>query len=227
MNCQAALLTLTGCVGYRVRSCDKMPLVKESLVVNQEKVGSSEHRVNRDFSILEDLINRSQEGDPQAMETLYERYKRPLFSLIYRHTYNFEAAEDLLQDVFIKIFSHIKDIQNVDTFKAWSYRIALNSCYSYLRSRRSASGKTVPLEEVEGLIRSNHDVEQRAMRKPLDNAIESLPHRLKSVFLLHDVQGFKHEEISQMLGCSVGTSKSQLFKARMRIRAYLKDKQAL
>jgi RNA polymerase sigma-70 factor (ECF subfamily) len=63
------------------------------------------------------------------------------------------------------------------------------------------------------------------MRKTLEEAIQKLPHKLKSIFLLHDVQGFKHEEIAQTLGCSVGTSKSQLFKARMKIREYLKNKQ--
>ncbi len=175
-----------------------------------------------------DLIRRSRDGDTQAMEALYEQYKRPLFNLVYRHTYNLEVAEDLIQEIFLKIFTHLQDVHNEDTFKGWVFRIALNTCYGYLRGKMSQIQKTVPLSEVERKLKGeSHEPHERMIEKPLNEAIQALPTRLKSTFLLHDVQGFKHEEIAQILGCKVGTSKSHLFKARMKIRDYLKNKQIL
>jgi len=175
-----------------------------------------------------DLIKRSREGDTRAMEALYEQYKRPLFNLVYRHTYNLQVAEDLIQDIFFKIFTHIQDVHRVDTFKGWAYRIALNTCYGYLREKKSQLQKTVPLSEVESIVREeSQGPQEKIIRKPLDEAIQALPTKLKRTFLLHDVQGFKHEEIAQILGCAVGTSRSHLFKARMKIRDYLKNKKIL
>jgi RNA polymerase sigma-70 factor (ECF subfamily) len=177
---------------------------------------------------LSHLIRRSQEGDERAMEEIYECYKGRLFSLAYRYTYNRQEAEDLLQDIFIKIFTHIRDVQKEQTFVAWVYRIALNSCYSYLRTKRSRDRHTLALSEIEGRKEEAvYDSHEESFEKPLNEAISELPEKLKAVFLLHDVEGFKHEEIAQMLGFTVGTSKSQLFKARMKIREFLKTKEIL
>lgn len=228
MYCQVALTPVIDQVSYRIGCYAKMLLTGEYFVVNQREKEPAAEKGQRDALLLKNLIERSQEGDPQAINALYEQYKRPLFSLIYRHTYNYEMAEDLLQDIFVKIFTSLENLQNYETFKGWAYRIALNTCYSYLRSKKSKLRDTIPLDEAKRIVsEDSHDIQEKEMRKPLDEAIESLPQGLRSVFLLHDVQGFKHEEIARMLGCSVGTSKSQLFKARMKIRAYLKDKNAL
>lgn len=195
------------------RHYDKMSANAEESGMNPEEIS---------------LIKRSQKGDIEAMEALYELYKRPLFTLVYRHTFNFEVAEDLLQDIFLKIFTHLQDIKNEETFKGWVYRLALNVCYSYHRWKKVKLQKTIPLAKVENTIHEKpYETDERMMHRPLDEAIQGLPHKLRSIFLLHDAQGFKHEEIAQVLGCSVGTSKSQLFKARMRIREYLKSKQVL
>jgi len=102
------------------------------------------------------------------------------------------------------------------------------ACFSHLRSRKSREHRTVPLSEVEGkaeeAVRNGHE---KSLRAPLDEAILGLPKKLRMVFLLHDVQGFKHEEIAEMIGCTVGTSKSQLFKARLKIRGFLFAKRAI
>ncbi len=186
------------------------------------------HAVPGPLASLSSLILRSQSGDEHAMEEIYNRYKMPLFHLAYRFTFDRVTAEDLLQDIFIKIFTHMKDVQKDETFVAWMYRIAINTCYSFLRRRRSREGKMIALSEVEGKKEEAvYDDHESGLAKPLDQALRELPERLRAVFLLHDVQGYKHEEIAQMLGVSVGTSKSQLFKARMRIREYLKEKKAL
>jgi RNA polymerase sigma-70 factor (ECF subfamily) len=176
-----------------------------------------------DKARLAGLVERGRTGDLAAMEAIYEMFKRPVFNLQYRHTMNQAVAEDLLQDVFMKIFSHLKDVRDADTFPGWVYRIALNTCYSYLRQKKAQHGEPVSLSDMEGRIvdegleRADND-----LKDPLNRAIQSLAPRLRSVFILHDVQGHKHEEIARLLGCSVGTSKSQLFKARMKLRALLK-----
>jgi RNA polymerase sigma-70 factor (ECF subfamily) len=172
---------------------------------------------------LSHLLERSKDGDTTAMEAIYRRFKGAFFNLASRYGGDRATAEDLLQDIFIKIFNHIEDVRSPEMFPGWAYRIALNSCYSHLREKRSKNGRTVSLTDVgemialEGSERAESD-----LRKPLEDAIAGLPRRLKEIFLLHDVQGFKHEEIASMLRLSVGTSKSQLFKARLKIRDYLK-----
>ncbi len=174
---------------------------------------------------LELSVRRAAGGDLGAMEAIYRRFKQPVFSLACRYSSDREAVEDLVQETFIKIFTHLKDVKNMETFSAWVYRIALNECYSYLRQKKSRSQRIVPLAEVEGkLEEASYDGHERSIRKPLEEAIESLPKRLKTVFILHDVQGLKHREIARTMGSSVGTSKSQLFKARLRVRGYLRRK---
>ena len=172
-----------------------------------------------------DLIARSREGDAAAMEEIYRRFKTALFSLAFRYSYDRSTAEDLLQEIFIKVFTHLNDVKNPDTFPGWVFRIGLNTCYSHLRSRRPEMEKGVPLEHIEGTLHGAVPEDHGGdVRKPLDDGIAQLPAKLREIFLLHDVQGFKHEEIARLLGLSVGTSKSQLFKARLRMRAFLTNR---
>jgi RNA polymerase sigma-70 factor, ECF subfamily len=181
---------------------------------------------NMDRSDSQDaLIRRAAAGDVAAVETIYQQFKQPVFNLAYRYSSDRATAEDLLQDIFIKIFTHLGDVKDTGTFAAWIYRIALNECYSFLREKKSRSQKTIPMAEIEGkLEEASYDGHEQNIRKPLEEAIQALPAKLRGVFVLHDVQGFKHREIARSLGCSVGTSKSQLFKARLRVRQYLKKK---
>jgi RNA polymerase sigma-70 factor (ECF subfamily) len=174
---------------------------------------------------LGDLIIRCQAGETTAMEEIYRRFKTGLFNLAYRYSYDRSTAEDLLQEIFIKVFSNMDNVKNPDTFAGWIFRIGLNTCYSHLRSRRTEMEKGVPLEHIEGTVQGAAAENPAGdARKSLDDGIAVLPNKLREIFLLHDVQGFKHEEIARMLGLSVGTSKSQLFKARLRMRAFLTDR---
>jgi RNA polymerase sigma-70 factor (ECF subfamily) len=174
------------------------------------------------------LVQQSREGDLQAMGTLYEHFKASLFSLALRYTYNFAAAEDVIQDVFVKVFTNLHTLDEDKAFVGWLFRIAVNTCLSYLRSHKKVRQKTISLEDVQGIVADTAPTAtEKAESKLLEDSIQKLPPRLKSVFLLHDVQGFKHHEIAHILGCSVGTSKSQLFKARKRIRKHLEHKQWL
>lgn len=211
--------------GISVTHSATMELNAESRIMTEEERDLANGIRLSDSFFLKDLIKRCREGDIQALEAIYKQFNRPLFNLVYRYTYNSQIAEDLLQDIFIKVFSHIQDIRNEETFVGWIYRIAINTCYSYLRRQKSQLQRTIPLNEVEGIIEGKtNESGDEIMKKSLDDAIRNLPDKMKSVFLLHDVQGFKHREIARMLGCSMGTSKSQLSKARVKIREHLKNK---
>lgn len=177
---------------------------------------------------LLEWLERCRTGDTQAMSAIYDRFKSSLYGLAFRYTRNHTVAEDLLQDVFVKVFSNLHTLDNDQTFVGWLYRIAVNTCLSYLRTHKRIYRKEVPLEDVNGQVaqKDSHRTEDM-MDKTLEEAIERLSPRLKSVFMLHDIQGFKHQEVAQIMDCSVGTSKSQLFKARMKLRKYLEKKQML
>lgn len=181
-----------------------------------------------DQARLAELVSLGRGGDTEAVESLYEMFKRPIFNLVYRHTMNRAVAEDLLQDVFLKVFSNLGSVRDAATFPGWVYRIALNTCYSHLRQKKLQGERTVSLSDLEGRVEEpGGDPVENDVRGPLDQAVQSLPPRLRSVFVLHDVQGYKHREVSRLLGCSVGTSKSQLFKARMKVREFLRARKAV
>ena len=226
MSCAAISGAMEGLYGRKAVQFAKMSLAVTGSIMAHNKNKHAEGVNLQDASLLEELIKRSRKGDNKAMEAIYERFNRPLFNLIYRYTTNREIAEDLLQDVLLKIFTNLQTLRKTETFIGWMYRIAINTCFGYLRGSRSQLQRTIALNDVKGKIGDDaFKSSGKFMKKSLDNAIHSLPNRMKTVFLLHDVQGFKHEEIAPMLGCSVGTSKSQLFKARMKIRERLgKDK---
>ncbi|MEA2005315.1 MAG: RNA polymerase sigma factor, partial [Acidobacteriota bacterium] len=155
-------------------------------------------------------------------ESIYRHFKSRLFSLAYRYTYNPAAAEDILQDTFVKVFTNLSSLEGEKTFIGWLYRITINNCLTYIREKKKHLQRTVPLNDVEHTMSGKKKpAHEKRISKSLEKAIETLPTKLKSVFLLYDVQGFKHEEVAEILGCAVGTSKSQLFKARMKIRKYL------
>ncbi len=227
-NEQLALLAIPRGLGDNGRRIFGPPSPRVIPPMRQDDRATEQNPDLKDSTLLSSWIRRGQQGDLAAMEKIYESYKNLIFGLAFRLTSNRVAAEDILQDTFIKIFTHIRDVRNEETFPAWIYRIALNTCYSYLRARKNRSFRTVPLQEIEG--QKEEAVEDRhedRLAESIDRALGELPEKLKTVFLLHDVQGFKHGEIARLLGCSVGTSKSQLFKARLKIRKYLKAHEAI
>lgn len=187
-----------------------------SRMENKEHSAANDFK-NKDF--LLDVIKRCQDGDTNAMETVYMGYKSPLFNLAYRFARNHSSAKDLLQDIFINIFTHIDRLRSPEAFNSWAYRIAINTCISFVRHKGRA--KEVSLDEIENTDCSENV--DHPMRQHLEQAIKILPPKQKTVFLLHDVQGFTHTEIAQITKLSEGTSKSQLFKARMKIRDYLRS----
>ena len=174
-----------------------------------------------------DLAQASARGDIKAFETLYERHNRRVYSLCLRMLANATEAEDLTQEVFIQLFRKIGSFRGESAFTTWLHRMTVNHVLMHFRKRGVKYEMTTEAGEIGGLqdiIQSVTERPRHVDRLTLDKAVKELPRGYRTVFVLHDVEGFEHEEIAKMLGVSVGTSKSQLHKARMKLRDLLNKK---
>ena len=127
-------------------------------------------------------------------------------------------AEDLLQEIFLQAYRKLPDFRGDSSVGTWLYRLAMNRCLDHLKSRQTrASGATSPLDEQTMPGRENGAGDGGIKRLDLERAIARLPEGARAAFLLHDVEGFQHQEIAAILGISEGTSKSQVHKARLRL----------
>ena len=159
-----------------------------------------------------------------AFEELYNRHNRRVYSLCLRMTQNPTEAEDLAQEAFIQLFRKIGSFRGDSAFTTWLHRLTVNQCLMHFRKksvkveRTTEEGET-PVQIVLGT--GNPNSMPVLDRIALDNALSQLPPGYRTVFVLHDIEGHEHEEIARMLGVAVGTSKSQLHKARMKLRRLL------
>lgn len=173
-----------------------------------------------------ELAQSASVGDISAFELLYERHNRRVYSLCLRMTQNASEAEDLAQEVFIQLFRKIGSFRGESAFTTWLHRLTVNQVLMHFRKRgvrmeqTTEDGET-PVQVVRG---TENPLQMPVVdRIALDKAVGQLPPGYRTVFILHDVEGHEHEEIARMLGCSVGTSKSQLHKARMKLRGLLRQ----
>jgi RNA polymerase sigma-70 factor (ECF subfamily) len=174
------------------------------------------------------LIARAQRGEEEAFAALYEIHTRRVYSLCLRMTGNTAEAEDLAQEAFLQLFRRISTFRGESAFSTWLHRLVVNVVLMHLRKKGL---QLVPLEDTdnrqgEPVKREYGDEDRRLLgsidRLTLARAIEQLPPGYRIVFVLHDVEGYEHNEIAQMMNCSVGNSKSQLHKARLKLRAALR-----
>ncbi len=175
-----------------------------------------------------DLCRLAANGNIAAFEVLYERYHRRTYSLCLRMTSSQTEAEDLTQEVFIQLFRKVGSFRGDSAFSTWLHRLTVNQVLMHFRRRSVKNERTteegeMPEQMVAGS--ANPNKMQVVDRIALRNAIAELPNGYRNVFLLHDVEGFEHEEVARMMGISVGTSKSQLHKARLKLRGLLKKQQ--
>ena len=170
-----------------------------------------------------ELVGRIRAGDSSAFETLYRQHATRLYNLASRMSSARGDADDLLQDIFLLAYRKIGSFRGESSLGTWLYRLAMNHCLDVLRNRQTRMGmKTDSLDEPDATpVASPVPVVGAVSRIDLERAIETLPPACRAAFLLHDVEGFGHQEVGAMLGISDGTSKSQVHKARMRIRSYL------
>lgn len=174
-----------------------------------------------------ELARSAAGGDMAAFEELYKRHHRRVYSVCLRMLQNTSEAEDLTQDVFIQLYRKIGSFRGDSAFTTWLHRMTVNQVLMHFRKRTVKFEKTTEEGETPDQIVSgtaNPHKMQIVDKIALDNAIEQLPEGYKNVFVLHDVEGFEHEEVARILGCSVGTSKSQLHKARLKLQKLLKKK---
>ena len=170
-----------------------------------------------------DLVGRIRSGDETAFEALYRQHATRLYNLASRMLGTRGEADDLLQDIFLLAYRKIGSFRGESSLGTWLYRLAMNHCLDVLRNRQTRMGmQTDSLDEPDAApVASPVPLVGAVSRIDLERAIETLPPACRAAFLLHDVEGFGHQEVGAMLGISDGTSKSQVHKARMRIRAYL------
>ena len=164
-------------------------------------------------------------GDMAAFEQLYARHNRRVYSLCLRMTQNVAEAEDLAQEAFIQLFRKIGSFRGESAFTTWLHRLTVNQVLMHFRKRsvkleRTTEEGETPVQVVRGT--ENPNKMPVLDRISLERALTQLPPGYRSVFVLHDIEGHEHDEIAKILGVAVGTSKSQLHKARMKLRRLLK-----
>ncbi len=175
-----------------------------------------------------EAIERAKQGDEAAFEVLYNLHKRRVYSLCLRMVSNPAQAEDLAQEAFLQLFRKVGTFRGESAFSTWLHRMTVNVVLMNLRK------KGLPVVSLEETIETDEESPKKELGGPdlklagsldrlqLQRAIEKLPPGYKTIFVLHDVEGFEHNEIATMVGCSIGNSKSQLHKARLKLRDYLK-----
>jgi len=184
-----------------------------------------------DVQVVAMLVRRCIAGDAVAWEEIVRTYNRRIYNICYRFAGSGDDAEDLTQEAFLQLFRKIATFRGESAFSTWLHRLAVNVVLMKLRKK---SGKETSLEQVtepdeeSGTPRRDFGAPDLMLtgsidRVNLQRAVEQLPPGYKSVFVLHDVQGYEHNEIAEMMGCSIGNSKSQLHKARMRLRDLLQE----
>lgn len=180
----------------------------------------------RSASILE-TVARAKAGDEQAFATLFDSHKQRVYSLCFLMTGNAAEAEDLSQDAFMQVYRKLGSFRGDSAFSTWLYRVAVNTV---LMQRRKRGLKVVSLDEPI-TVESKSIPREYGQRDPdligtidriaLTRAIQELPEGYRTIFVLHEVEGYRHCEIAQMLNCTVGNSKSQLHRAKLRMRELL------
>jgi RNA polymerase sigma-70 factor (ECF subfamily) len=177
-----------------------------------------------------DLIQRTKTGDSQAFSLLYETHKRRVFSLCFSMIRDHELAEDITHDAFLLAFRRLNSFRGDSAFSTWLHRIAVNSVLMHIRHSKSRISAQLSIDEMNSIEDdSGFEVvgaEDRRLGGSIDrialiNALDELPPGYRAVLVLHDIEGYNHQEIAEMLGCSVGNTKSQLHKARLKMRSLL------
>ena len=169
----------------------------------------------------EELVAQCQAGNVEAFETLYHQHAARLYTLACRMAGSPEDGEDLLQEIFLQAYRKLGSFKGDAAIGTWLYRLALNHCLDYVRSRQAKMNKLTDTLDADTSIQPTARRDTPIARLDLERALERLPDGCREAFVLHDVEGFDHKEVGRLLGIAEGTSKSQVFKARMKLRALL------
>jgi RNA polymerase sigma-70 factor (ECF subfamily) len=212
----------------------KLLLSRKNSLLNRRSAASrrtthSAALIGKPVRILDETIRLAQQGDAAAFEALYQLHSRRVYSLCLRMIGDPVEAEDLTQEAFMQLFRKIHTFRGESAFSSWLHRLTANIVLMRFRK------KTPPITSLDELVRDDDESNRPKFeigirdlrlagvvdRLNLEGVLEQLPEGYKLMFILHDVHGYEHNEIAAILGCSVGNSKSQLHKARKRLRELL------
>ena len=177
--------------------------------------------------VLEENVRLAAAGDLRAFEDIYRTYQRRVYSRCLRMTRNVSEAEDLTQDVFVQLFRKLKTFRGESSFSTWLHRMTVNAVLMHFRKPVVRVEQTTYDGDDQAELLSERQTARTSSvvdRISLDEALAKLAPGYRAVFILHDVEGYEHSQIGEILGCSVGTSKSQLHKARLRLRTLLRKR---
>jgi RNA polymerase sigma-70 factor (ECF subfamily) len=166
-----------------------------------------------------DFIQRATQGDAEAIRELYRRYSPRVYAVVRRLAGEDALAEDWAQETWVRAIRALPTFRGESRFSTWLHRIAVNSA---LHGRRWRQRRTRDEVELPDTVPDQAVPDRTVMRLAIERALETLPNGMRQVLVLHDIEGYTHEEIAAFLGVTPGTSKSQLFKARARMRTVLR-----
>jgi RNA polymerase sigma-70 factor (ECF subfamily) len=166
----------------------------------------------------QELVLLASNGDGGAIRTLYERHSRRVYAVVRRLAGDDTLAEDWAQEAWVRVIRALPSFRGDSQFSTWLHRVAVNSALHGRRSRERKAGRETVMDDAFAIRPTGGDA---LLRLKLERAMERLPEGMRRVLVLHDVEGYTHEEIGEMLGVNPGTCKSQLFKARAKMRALL------
>ncbi len=203
--------------------------------VNKEPEAAPEEVPEVDEAAQErELVRDAQQGDVHAFEELVERYHGKIYGLTYNMTSNREDAEDLTQEVFVKAFEALPRFKGKSSFYTWLYRIAVNKTINYRKKRNRK--RALSLDQFDQDIKTDevyHELTAKGsplrnislteLQEKLNEALQNLSEKHRTVVVMHDMQGIPHEEIAKVVGASVGTVRSRLFYARRQMQSELTE----
>lgn len=167
-----------------------------------------------------ELIRRAADGDARAIRSLYDRFAPRVYAVVRRIAGDDEAAQDYAQEAWIRAIRALPTFRGDARFSTWLHRIAVNSALQALRRNETRRKREAPFPEQVPVAPRRGDT---LLQRRLEGALDTLPEGMRRVLILHDVEGYTHEEIARVLGVQPGTSKAQLFRARARLREALAD----
>ena len=177
----------------------------------------------------DNVLTRAQAGDYQAFAEIYSLHKRRIYSLCLRMVGNVAEAEDLTQEAFLQLYRKIATFRGDSAFSTWLHRLAINVVLMQLRKKGLSLVSLDEAMEPAGEERPGRSFGAPDLslsgsidRLALQRAIDDLPAGYRLIFVLHDIEGYEHNEIAELLDCSIGNSKSQLHKARLKLREALR-----
>ncbi len=189
---------------------------------------------NSDRTSERNLVRRAQRGDQEAFATLFQLHKKRVYSVCLQMTKDVADAEDLTQEAFLQVFRCLNSFRGDSAFSTWLYRVAVNTVLMKLRRRKAT--QVISLDEpissespslTRDVGKADPSLSGVVDRIALRRAIDELPEGCRQIFDLHEVEGYQHHEIAELLECSIGNSKSQLHKAKMKMRDLLFPKRRI